>query len=57
MAGVDGKRTSKERHGMSSFSYQLIGDVLLWLKNSYAELLSDMYNHTQTTINYHVNDL
>jgi hypothetical protein len=26
------------------------------LKNSYAELLSDMYNHTQTTVNHHVND-
>ncbi|OJA20225.1 hypothetical protein AZE42_02123 [Rhizopogon vesiculosus] len=23
----------------------------------YAELLSDMYNHTQTTVNHHVNDL
>jgi hypothetical protein len=25
--------------------------------NSYAELLSDMYNHTQTTVSHHVHDM
>jgi len=36
--------TSDQRHSHS-------------VQTSYAELLSDMYNHTQTAINYHVNDL
>ena len=31
MAGVDGMRMTKERLGMQSFSYLLIGDVLLTL--------------------------